>query len=144
MSEVSLRFLRSLLLAENVSMTTNVLFPHNSDSPSGSVGLEQGYDSKELAAAFMAFFRAIFGGEPNSELDIADSKFLLKCCVSAGFSLAEAEQYVRSSEDANIKSRLKVFMHNLMHNAFLNVLVSLVSLSIFLGMRLSQAVHAIS
>jgi len=80
------------------------------------VGLEQGYDSKELAAAFMAFFHAIFGVGMNNEVDIADSNFLRKCCVSAGFSEAEAEQFVLSSEDETIKSHLKVFMHNLIHN----------------------------
>ena len=72
----------------------------------------QGYESKELAGAFMAFFRAIFGGEPNTELDIADSSFLLSCCVSAGFTAEEAEQFVFLSEDAAIKQRLKVFQSN--------------------------------
>jgi len=72
-----------------------------------AIAESKGYDSKELAAAFMAFFHAIFGVGMNSEVEIADSKFLRTCCVSAGFSEAEAEQFVLSTEDETIKSRLK-------------------------------------
>lgn len=69
---------------------------------------EQGYYSKELAAAFMAFFHAIFAVKPNHDVDLTDSTFLRNCCISAGFSETEADQFVRSSEDDSIKSRLKV------------------------------------
>lgn len=60
----------------------------------------------------MAFYHALFAVEPNSEVDIADSSFLLKVCLTAGFTEAEAEQFLRASEDAVIKQRLKVCKHN--------------------------------
>lgn len=72
-----------------------------------AIAESKGYDSKELAAAFLAFFRGIFGGEPNRDLNISDSKFLLKCCMAAGFTEAESEQYISSSKDEIIKLRLK-------------------------------------
>lgn len=90
----------------------NALHPHDPDRDEVLWALLQGYDSKELAAAFLAFFRGIFGGEPNRDLNISDSKFLLKCCMAAGFTEAESEQYISSSKDEIIKLRLKVRKHN--------------------------------
>jgi hypothetical protein len=68
----------------------------------------QGYDSKELVKAFMAFFHALFSRGPKNEVAINDNSFLLKCCVSAGFTEAEAEEFVRASDDAATKQRLRV------------------------------------
>ncbi|KAG0557410.1 hypothetical protein M758_11G123400 [Ceratodon purpureus] len=72
-----------------------------------AIAESKGYDSKELAGAFMAFFRALFSVGLNHEVAINDPSFLVKCCVSAGFTEAEAEQYVRASDDAATKQRLK-------------------------------------
>lgn len=72
-----------------------------------AIAESKGYYSKELAAAFMAFFHAIFAVKPNHDVDLTDSTFLRNCCMSAGLSETEADQFVRSSEDDSIKSRLK-------------------------------------
>lgn len=67
----------------------------------------KGYDSKELVNAFMAFFHALFSRGPKNEVAISDNSFLLECCVSAGFTEAEAEEFVRASDDAATKQRLR-------------------------------------
>lgn len=71
----------------------------------------QGYKSNGLADAFMAFYKSIWGVKPFNDINVMDPKFVLSCCVAAGFTSDEAQEFLHSAEDKSIKSLLKVVLY---------------------------------
>jgi len=72
-----------------------------------AIAEKKGYESNELAGAFMAFYKSIWGVKPFNDINVMDPKFVLSCSVAAGFTTTEAEEFLHSAEDKTIKSLLK-------------------------------------
>ncbi|KAG6543399.1 hypothetical protein Mapa_015315 [Marchantia paleacea] len=72
-----------------------------------AVAIEKGYESEEFANTLLACWKAIWGTRHAQELDITDPGFVLRCVMSAGYSMQESQTFLQRANDGAVKECLK-------------------------------------